>query len=271
MIAAIQLAVYTGFGMIIPILPKIVEKIGAAPVHLGFMLAVYSAVSFLMSPIWGSYSDRVGRRPVILSGLFGFSLSFFIFAISNDHLWIMYISRIIGGLSAGALSSVAMAYAADISSEEERTKSMGIVGMTIGIGFILGPAIGGIFSIWGPYIPFFGASILTFAMLIVAFFILKESLQSRDMAEERQGKLKQLAAFRGKMKYLYTLAFFVAFSLAGLESTFQFFQMAKIGATVLQVGIMFGVVGVVEAIMQGGIIRLFTQKMVKSKGLRLDC
>lgn len=267
MIVAIQLAVYTGFGMIIPILPKIIDKIGAAPVHLGLLLSVYSVVSFIMAPIWGSYSDRVGRRPVILLGLLGFSLSFFLFAISSDHLWVMYASRVLGGLSAGALSSCAMAYVADISTEEERTKNMGMVGMTIGIGFILGPAIGGLFSFWGPYVPFYVAAVLTFAMMLTSFVILKESLQIQHEGQRDLEKPSKLQAFTGSMKYLYVLSFFVAFTLAGLESTFQFFQMEKIGATVLQVGIMFGVVGIVEAIMQGGVIRLFTKQGGETKGI----
>src|SRR5699024_7067063 len=148
-------------------------------------------------PLWGSLSDRVGRRPIILTGLIGFSISFFVFAISMDHLWVMYISRILGGFSAGALSSVALAYVADISSEEERTKSMGIVGMTIGIGFVLGPAIGGIFSLWGPYIPFYVASFLVLAMAFFASAVLQESLQESGASDEKQGKLAQFAAFKG--------------------------------------------------------------------------
>lgn len=268
-IVSIQLAVYTGFGMIIPIMPEIIDQIGAPPVHLGLLLSIYSAVSFIMAPIWGSFSDRIGRRPIILAGLLGFSISFFIFGISSDHLSLMYVSRILGGFFAGALSSVGMAYVADISSEEERTKSMGLVGMTIGIGFILGPAIGGVFSLWGPYIPFFAATILLFAMMLVASAVLKESLRNFGNTGKQVEKPSKLAAFKGRMKYLYMLSFFVAFSLAGLESTFQFFQMEKIGATVLQVGIMFGVVGVVEAIVQGGIIRLITKQDGETKGIVL--
>jgi multidrug resistance protein len=267
MIIAIQLAVYTGFGMIIPVLPKIIKSIGAAPIHLGLLLSIYSIVSFIMAPIWGSYSDRIGRRPVIISGLLGFSISFFLFAISGGHLWLMYLSRVLGGFSAGALSSVAMAYVADITTEEERTKSMGLAGMSIGIGFILGPAIGGIFSIWGPYAAFYAATVLTFAMALVAFVILKESLQKREDDHDSHKKHSRFEAFTGSLKYLYVLSFFVAFTLAGLESTFQFFEMKKIGATVLQVGIMFGVVGVVEAIMQGGVIRLFTKTGGENKGI----
>lgn len=268
-IAAIQLAVYTGFGMIIPIMPKIINKIGASPVHLGWLLAIYSAVSFIMAPLWGSYSDRIGRRPVILTGLFGFALSFLVFAVSFDHLWLMYISRILGGLSAGALSSVGMAYVADISSDEERTKSMGMIGMTIGLGFILGPAIGGLFSMWGPYTPFYVATVLTAGMMVVTWVILPESLAESARSTGKEKKTSSLQAFQGGMKYLYILSFFVAFSLAGLESTFQFFEMEKIGASVVQVGFMFGVVGVVEAIMQGGVIRLFTKAGGEFKGITL--
>ncbi|TCP30902.1 multidrug resistance protein [Scopulibacillus darangshiensis] len=269
MIAAIQLAVYTGFGMIIPILPKIIKSIGAPPVHLGLLLSVYSIVSFITAPIWGSYSDRVGRRPVIIWGLLGFSISFFLFAISGGQLWLMYLSRILGGLSAGALSACAMAYVADITGEEERAKSMGIVGMMIGIGFILGPAIGGLFNFWGPYVPFYAAAVLTLIMMFVAAGTLKESLQNLGETHNIHGKPSRLKAFTGSTKYLYVLSFSVAFALAGLESTFQFFEMEKIGATVFEIGIMFAVVGVVEAIMQGGVIRLFTKQGGETKGIAI--
>ncbi|HET7578994.1 MAG TPA: MFS transporter [Bacillales bacterium] len=267
MIVAIQLAVYTGFGMIIPILPKIIKNIGAGPVNLGLLLSIYSLVSFLMAPLWGSYSDRIGRRPVIILGLFGYTISFFLFAISGGHLWLMYLSRVLGGFSAGALTTCGMAYVADITSEEERTKSMGMVGMSIGIGFILGPAIGGILGKWGPYIPFYVATGLTLVMMFIALSTLKESLQKNEEAEATVKQPSKWEAFTGSLKYLYVLSFSVSFTLAGLESTFQFFEMRKIGATVFEVGIMFGVVGVVEAIMQGGVIRLFKKKGSENKGI----
>lgn len=266
MIMVLQLAVYTGFGMIIPILPKIIRNIGAAPIQLGLLLAIYSIVSFIMSPIWGSLSDRIGRRPVIIIGLLGYTISFFLFAISGGHLWLMYLSRVLGGFSAGAITSCGMAYVADITTEEERTKSMGMVGMSIGIGFILGPAIGGLFSIWGPYIPFYAATVLTFVMMLVVVASLKESLQKAD-GKEIHEKQSRWQAFTGPLKYLYTLSFFVSFTLAGLEGTFQFFEMKKIGASVFEIGIMFGVVGVVEALMQGGVIRLFTKQGGENKGI----
>lgn len=266
MIMILQLAVYTGFGMIIPILPKIIKNIGAAPFQLGLLLSIYSIVSFIMSPIWGSFSDRIGRRPVIIIGLLGYTISFFLFAISGGHLWLMYLSRILGGFSAGALTTCGMAYVADITSEEERTKSMGMVGMSIGIGFILGPAIGGLLSIWGTYFPFYAAAVLTFVMMWVVIAALKESLPP-DHGESTEKKPTRWAAFTGPLKYLYTLSFFVSFTLAGLESTFQFFEMKKIGASVFEIGIMFGVVGVVEALMQGGVIRRFKKQGSENKGI----
>jgi DHA1 family multidrug resistance protein-like MFS transporter len=148
-IMVLLITVFIGFGIIIPIMPEMVSTF-----HLAVMLAVYSAASFLMSPIWGALSDRIGRRPVIMVGILGFSISFFIFGIAGDQLWLMYASRILGGFFSGAVTACAVAYVADITSEDNRTKGMGLVGMSIGLGFIFGPAVGGLLSVYGNSVPF---------------------------------------------------------------------------------------------------------------------
>ena len=166
-IMLLLMTIFVGFGIIIPVLPEVVKGAGAE-YHNALLLSVYSAASFLMSPIWGGLSDRIGRRPIILIGLLGFSVSFLIFGFADGNLWVMYVSRILGGLFSGAATACAVAYVADITTAENRTKGMGMVGMSIGLGFIFGPAIGGILSRWGTYLPFFVAS----GLALASFFLL---------------------------------------------------------------------------------------------------
>ncbi|MEC0226846.1 MFS transporter [Paenibacillus alba] len=253
-IMLLLMTIFIGFGIIIPILPEVVKGAGSE-YHNALLLSVYSAASFLMSPIWGALSDRIGRRPIILVGLLGFSISFLIFGFANDHLWIMYVSRILGGLFSGAATACAVAYVADITTAENRTKGMGMVGMSIGLGFIFGPALGGIFSKWGTYVPFFIASALSLVSFLFAFAILKESLTADKRTSVKTKAASRWTAFSGASKYLYVLSFFVTFTLAGLEATLQYYQMDKIGATPFDIGMMFLASGVVGALIQGGVVR----------------
>ncbi|SEB43346.1 MFS transporter [Paenibacillus sp. GP183] len=262
-IMLLLMTIFIGFGIIIPILPEVVKNAGAT-FHNALLLSVYSAASFLMSPIWGSVSDRIGRRPIIMIGLLGFCVSFLIFGFADGHLWIMYVSRILGGLFSGAATACAVAYVADITTEENRTKGMGLVGMSIGLGFIFGPAIGGILSKWGTALPFFAAAGLSFATFLFALSVLKESLppekRTTKQADKQAKKPSRWTAFAGSLKYLYMLSFLVTFTLAGLEATLQYFEMAKVGATPFDIGMMFLASGIVGALIQGGVVRRLVKK-----------
>ncbi|WP_371933360.1 MFS transporter [Halobacillus litoralis] len=146
LLTLIQFFVYIGFGIIIPVIPELIANMNGSAIHIGWLLAVYSLASFLTARLWGGIADRIGRRKVILIGLLGFTVSFLMFALFINHLAALYVSRMIGGLFAGALYTGSMSYVADITSNENRNKYMGFVGMAIGLGFILGPAIGGLLS-----------------------------------------------------------------------------------------------------------------------------
>jgi DHA1 family multidrug resistance protein-like MFS transporter len=258
-IMLLLMTIFIGFGIIIPVLPAVVIGAGAK-FHNALLLSVYSAASFFMSPVWGSISDRIGRRPIIMIGLLGFSVSFLIFGFADGHLWIMYTSRVLGGLFSGAATACAVAYVADITTEENRTKGMGLVGMSIGLGFIFGPALGGIMSRWSTELPFFVASALAFATFIFALTVLTESLPPEKRSKKQESKPSRWSAFAGSLKYLYVLSFFVSFTLAGLEATLQYFQMAKVGATPFDIGMMFLASGIVGALIQGGVVRRLVKK-----------
>lgn len=256
-VMATLMTTFIGFGIIIPVMPEIIQATdpSKAELHTGRMLAIYSAVSFFLSPFWGSMSDRIGRRPIILIGIFGFSASFLLFGLSSGSLTLMYLSRIMGGLFSGAVASVIVAYVADITPPEHRTKGMGLVGMSIGLGFTIGPGVGGVLSIVSLETPFYAASVLALITFILAAFKLKESLTPEQRQQSTEVKVSRWAAFTGPLKYLYVLAFFVTFTLAGMEATLQFFGMRRFDVTPLQVGILFFVCGFVGALVQGGVVR----------------
>ncbi|UVI33610.1 MFS transporter [Paenibacillus spongiae] len=248
---------FIGFGIIIPVLPELIKEAspGSVEFHTGMMLSIYSAISFVLSPIWGGLSDRIGRRPVILIGVLGFAASFLVFGIADGNLTLMYVSRILGGLFSGAVTSVIVAYVADITPPDQRTKGMGLVGMSIGLGFTIGPGFGGLLSLVSHNTPFYAAAALALITFALAFAKLTESLTPEQRAASHGRKPSRWTAFTGSLKYLYILALFVSLSLAGLEATLQLFGMKRFDVTPLQVGIMFLVCGLVGALIQGGVVR----------------
>jgi MFS family permease len=177
----------------------------------------------------------------------------------------MYVSRTLSGLFSGATIAVAMAYMADITSDEERTKGMGLIGMSIGMGFIFGPGIGGLLAFEDFYsLPFFVSAGLSLFTMVLAWSWLQESLTAERRALEQQQralqKTSRWAAFQGPVRYLFILAFLATFALAGLEGTLQLFQIEKINVTPTQMGAMFFFSGLVGALMQGWFIQRYIKK-----------
>lgn len=258
-IVALMLATtFIGFGIIIPVLPQAVSDLDPdrANLHTGFMLALYSLVSFLLSPVWGRLSGRVGRRPVIMIGVLGFCASFLLFGLAVHNLALMYISRLLGGLFSGAVTSCIVAYVADITTNEQRTRGMAVVGMSIGLGFTFGPFVGGELSQISLAAPFYAAAALALATFAAGWLKLTESLTpERRAAIAAQPRASRWTAFQGSLKNLYVLAFFVTFSLAILEATMQLYGMHRFDATPRNVGYMFFFCGLVGALVQGGVVR----------------
>ncbi|WP_123039909.1 MFS transporter [Cohnella candidum] len=255
--------VFIGFGIIIPVLPQLVSDVSpeSANWHTGLMLTLYSLMSFLLAPVWGGLSERIGRRPVIMIGVLGFSVSFLLFGLSGDSLALMYVSRVLGGLFSGAVTACIVAYVADVTTNEQRTKGMAVVGMSIGMGFTFGPLFGGLLSKVSHHTPFFAAAILSLFTFLAALIKLEESLtpEKREAARKRV-RVSRWTAFQGALKFLYTLAFFVTFSLAILEGTLQLYGMERFNVTPLKVGYMFFFCGLIGALVQGGIVRRHVKK-----------
>lgn len=255
---AVMFLVMVGFGIIIPVMPFYAQEIGASPTELGLLMAVYSLMQLLFAPMWGRISDRIGRKPVIMIGILGLGLSFLLMALSTE-LWMLFAARILGGFLSSANMPTVMAYVADITSEEDRGKGMGIVGAAVGMGFVFGPAIGGIFSSTSLNLPFFIAGASSLVTFFFVWIVLKESLTSeqRNTAQKR-APLQQ--AFNGPISMLFLLQLFVSLSLSGLEATFAYFASEKAGLGTVQLGYIFMIMGLAGAIVQGGLVGRLTKK-----------
>ena len=255
LLMSVQFFVYLGFGIIIPILPEVIVQQGYGEIHVGGLITIYALASFFTAPLWGRLSDNTGRKRLILIGLVGFSLSFFLFSLFLDNLALLYLSRIIGGLFSGALYTAVTGYVADITSDEDRNKYMGLLGMSIGLGFIFGPAIGGLLGSISLSLPFTASAVLVLLLMAYASLVLKEPVRQGEAVKRKLLPKGASVLWQYRIRYLFLFSFLVTFLLAGLESTFQLFQIDQIQITPLQLGYLFIASGLVDAAIQGGVVR----------------
>lgn len=256
---AVMFLVMVGFGIIIPVMPFYAEEIGASPTQLGLLMAVYSLMQLLFAPIWGRISDRIGRKPVMMIGIFGLAVSFFLMGFSTE-LWMLFAARIIGGILSSANMPTVMAYVADITSEADRGKGMGIIGASVGLGFIFGPAIGGVFSQESLHIPFYLAGFSALLTFLLVMFVLKESLTPEQRSIQSKERTSIFKAFQGPVSILFILQWFVSLSLSGLEATFAYFAYEKANLGSVQLGYIFMIMGFAGALVQGGLVGRLTKK-----------
>ena len=256
---AVMFLVYVGFGIIIPVIPFYAEDLGASPTELGLLMAVYSLMQFMFAPMWGRISDRIGRKPVMMIGIFGLAVSFFLMALSTN-LWMLFAARIIGGFLSAANMPTVMAYAADITSEEDRGKGMGVIGASIGLGFVFGPAIGGIFSKTDLQMPFYIAGSLSLLTFFLVMVVLKESLPKENRHQTERKRSGLLKALNGPESVLFFLSLFITLSLSGLEATFAYFAAEKAGLGTTELGYIFMIMGLAGAIVQGGLVGRLTKR-----------
>jgi len=242
-----------GFGIIIPLLPFYAESFGANAFVVGLLSTSFSLMQFLFSPVWGRLSDRIGRRPIILLGLAGSCASYLVLAVASS-LAVVFLARIVGGI-AGANIPTAQAYIADVTTPENRAKGMGLVGAAFGLGFIFGPAIGGILSHFGPSAPMWSASALCGANLVAAYFLLPES-RSADSTRKALGRMEALhrAMADRRLILLLALYFIVTAAFSGFEATFALFSERRFGFTVATIGYLFAFIGGTLALVQGVLV-----------------
>ncbi|KOO47401.1 MFS transporter [Viridibacillus arvi] len=255
LLMSVQFFVYLGFGLIIPILPEVVVQQGFNKMHVGGLLTVYSLASFFTAPLWGILSDKMGRKKLILVGLLGFCTSFLLISLFIDSLTMLYVSRVVGGLFSGALYTAVTGFIGDMSTEENRNKYMGFMGMSIGLGFIFGPAIGGLLGHYSLSLPFTASAILIFLLFIYASVVLVEPERLGEANKRAIVPKGASTLFKYRVRYLFLFSFVVTFLLAGVESTLQLFQMDKINITSAQLGSLFLFSGFVDFLVQGGLVR----------------
>jgi len=266
--------VMVGFGVIMPILPFYAENMGASATDLGLLFATYSIIQFIFSPIWGQASDRLGRKPVILVGLIGFSLSFLIFGLATS-LWMLFAARILGGVLSSAVLPTTMAYVADTTDEEARGGGMGIMGAAMGMGVIFGPAIGGFLGAISPSTPFFFSAALALGVALFALTFLPESLSAtarqtaRLNGAQRSGLMEVFAALRGPLAFIFVLALLASFASANLDATFALFSEAHLGFGAAEMGVVFTAMGIVMALTQGLLVGRFINRWGEERMIQL--
>ncbi len=244
--------VMVGFGMVIPIMPFYLEKLGGGPTALGIFMALYSLMQFLFAPVWGGLSDRIGRRPVLLVGLSVYGITFILFGFANS-IWMIFITRILSGIFSSATLPTAMAYIADITVGEARSKSIGFMGAAMGVGMIFGPAMGGWLGHFNYALPFFiagGLALLTFPF---AYILLPESLKELGVKHSSQQAGISMDVIHHPLILLFIVAFLMNFSMALFQGTFPLFAADKIGFGPGEMGTIFAIMGAIGVVVQGGL------------------
>jgi len=252
-----------GIGIIIPILPGLVQSLlgsdpSTAARYYGPLVALYAVTQTLASPLLGALSDRYGRRPVILVSMVGMGISYLVMGFAPTLVW-LFIGRALAGVTGATITS-ANAYMADISTPETRAQNFGLVGAAFGVGFVFGPAIGGVLGEVGPRVPLFGAAAVSFLNVLWGVFVLPESLPLDQRRALSLADANPLAGIRNLRTHpgVWGLALvFVlqSFAQRGLESVWVLYTGYRYGWSELENGLTLALVGVGAAIVQGGLVR----------------
>jgi len=248
-----------GLGIIIPSFPTLVAETANVSIddsskYYGVVLGSYAAMQFLFSPLVGNLSDRFGRRPILLLSVLGMGLDYIVMYVAPDLFWLV-LGRAVSGIF-GASYTTAAAYIADISTPENRAQNFGMIGAAFGIGFVVGPAIGGLLTDFGPRTPFMVAAIFSLINFFYGFFVLKESLPIADRRKfelsraNPLGALLQMGRFK-KMKYLFIVSFLLILTNMSVHSAWNYFTISKFDWTKKEVGMSLAVVGICFGIVQG--------------------
>ena len=272
-----------GFGIIIPVMPDLIvelsgrtgstdELLSYASKIGGLMIAAYAFVQFLCAPIVGALSDRYGRRPVLLGSLFGFGVDYLFLALAPS-LWWLFLGRVIAGVM-GASFTTAGAYIAEISTPEKRAQNFGMIGAAFGLGFIIGPLMGGLLADFGTRTPFFVCAGITLLNWLFGFFILPESLKEENKRKFEWKRANPIGTLKSLTRYpvisglILALAFIYVSSHA-VQTNWAYFVKAKFGWDAAHIGWSLAVVGVAFAVIQGGLIRVIIPKLGQERSVYL--
>jgi DHA1 family tetracycline resistance protein-like MFS transporter len=262
-------------GIIIPVFPKLIMSMeqcdeSRAAVVGGWLMFWFAIMQFVMSPILGSLSDRFGRRPVLLLSLFGFGLDFLLLAFAPSLGW-LFLGRIVAGIM-GASYTTASAYIADISNDDNRSKHFGMLGAAFGLGFIIGPGVGGLLAQWGVRVPFIACAILSLLNWLYGYFILPESLPADRRRPFEWKRANPIGAFINISRHKSIIGFLVVFFLLYLGAqavmtNWQYYTMLKFGWEEKAIGISIMTVGIVVAFVQGVLVRVVNSRIGNSKAM----
>lgn len=264
-----------GFGIIIPIMPALIKELTGATLseaseYGGFLLTVYSLMMFACSPILGALSDKTGRRTVLLISLFGMAIDYFFLAFAHT-ISLLFLGRIIAGIC-GASITTASAYIADVSTPEKRAQNFGLIGAAFGLGFIIGPIIGGVFSQFGTRVPFMIAGGLSLINWLYGYFILPESLKKENRRKFEWKRANPVGALMQIKRYPSLLGLLAALLILFIaaqstQTVWAFYTQEKFHWNETWIGYSLGFVGLTVAIVQGGLIRIIIPKFGQKKSI----
>jgi len=268
-----------GFGILIPIIPILSRDFGATAVQTGLLMSVYSFMQFVFAPFWGKLSDRMGRRPILLFCLVGEAFSYLLFAWADTLEW-LFVARILAGFF-GASISTASAYISDITPPNERSKGMALIGAAFGLGFVVGPALGGALALWGQTIstaPHFESSFCALwvgALCLLNFLFglkyLKESLTEKNKNPHKKKRFQLLKHYFSQkvMGAMMSVYFLSSLAMAGMEATLILFMGEKFGWQLKEVSFGFAYIGVITVLSQGVLVRRLIPIWGERKTLRI--
>ena len=254
-----------GFGLILPLLPFYAKSFGANELTIGLLLASYSLMQFIGAPVLGRLSDRYGRRPILLISQLGTFVGFIMLGFANG-LGMLFVSRIVDGVSGGNIST-AQAYIADISDEKNRAKNFGLIGAAFGLGFIMGPAIGGFLSQFGYQVPAFAAAGLSFLSMALTFFLLHEPERKATASREFSVKALKRAFAHPTIGILLTMVFTFGLAFAMFQTSFALFASARFGFDVQQTALVLTYVGVLSVIMQLVVVKRVVRRLGENRSI----
>lgn len=252
-----------GFGIIIPILPNMVVSMGGGGIAMGLLMAIYSVMQFLFSPMWGKLSDRFGRKPILMMGVFGNAATMLFLGLSSQ-LWMMFTARALAGVLSSATLPTAMAYISDSTDKKNRGGGMGVVGAAMGLGMVLGPGVGGLMSNISLVAPFILATVLSLLAMVAIWFLLPESLAP----ENRETNIKltgpQLGimweALSGPIAFLLIAAFMISFAMTNFEGIYAYYAKERYSYDPHTIGIILTAVGLVSSMAQGALTGIATRR-----------
>ncbi len=252
-----------GFGIVIPILPLYSRTFHATDWQIGILFGCFSLMQLLSAPIMGRCSDKFGRRPILLLSILGTALSFLILGLANS-LWMLFLGRIIDGISGGNIPT-AQAYIADVTPLEKRSGAMGLIGAAFGLGFVFGPALGGLLGHYSIQLPFYVAAALAFVNALAIFFFLPESLNEaqRKNHPAASGSLWQnfLSIQGGPMRNLMWTSFISTLAFSLVTALFTLFTDKRLHWHARENGMLFAYIGILGVLIQGGMLRRMVPKM----------